>query len=95
MSGVGTTFAAPSGEKPAVSGEIGVFHAGVEYRWWQGLTGCASTTAGTTLEELMRAPVVRCDAPQWTLGGVSLAGFNAIFSIAGGLVALALLRRRG
>ena len=29
----------------------------------------------------MNAPIVRCDVPQWTLFGISLAGFNAIFSL--------------
>ncbi|MCB8835383.1 disulfide bond formation protein B [Escherichia coli] len=41
----------------------------------------------------MKAPVVRCDAPQWTLMGISLAGFNAIFSLGGALVILVLMRK--
>lgn len=78
-----------------VSGGIGVFHAGIEYHWWQGLTECTSTRSGpVTLESILRAPIVRCDVPQWTFAGVSLAGFNAIFSIAGGLTILALLRSK-
>ena len=75
-----------------VSGAIGVFHAGVEYGWWEGLTTC-STTGGGGLADIMKAPLVRCDVPQWTFGGVSLAGFNALFSILGGLAILALVRR--
>jgi disulfide bond formation protein DsbB len=43
----------------------------------------------------MRAPVVRCDVPQWTLLGISLAGFNAIISLGAGAVILGLLRRAG
>lgn len=74
------------------SGAIAVFHAGVEYHWWQGITACSSTAAGTSLQDILRAPIVRCDQAQWTLGGVSLAGFNALFSLAGGLTVLALLR---
>lgn len=84
------------------SGAIGVFHAGVEYHWWQGITPCASAFTGgdpvsadAMLAKIMSAPVVRCDAPQWSLFGISLAGFNAIFSIAGGLAILALLLRKG
>lgn len=73
------------------SGAIGVFHAGVEYHWWAG-PPCSTANAGATLEEIMRAPLVRCDAPQWTLGPVSLAGFNALFSILGGLTILGLVR---
>ncbi len=75
------------------SGAIGVFHAGVEYHWWQGITTCSSTAAGSSLQDIMRAPLIRCDAAQWTLGGISLAGFNALFSIAGGIAILALVRK--
>ena len=73
----------------AVSGAIGAFHAGVEYGWWQGLTHC--TGGATTLEELMKMPLVRCDQAQWTLAGISLAGFNALISLAGALAVAALL----
>lgn len=74
------------------SGAIGVFHAGVEYHWWNGITSCTASSA-TSLEDLLRAPVISCDAAQWTLGGISLAGFNAIFSILGGLAVLAMVKR--
>lgn len=79
----------------AISGAIGVFHAGVEYGLWEGLTTCSATGSGPiTLDQIMAAPLIRCDVPQWTLLGVSLAGFNAIFSFAGAAVVLTLLRRR-
>ncbi len=80
----------------AVSGAIGVAHAGVEYHWWQGFTPCTSTfsSGGDTLSAIMKAPVVRCDAPQWTFAGISLAGFNAVISLGGALVILFLLTRR-
>jgi disulfide bond formation protein DsbB len=77
-----------------VSGAIGAFHAGVEYHWWQGITACSQTAAGSTMSDILKAPIVRCDQPQWTLAGVSLAGFNAIFSILGGLAALTVLTRK-
>jgi disulfide bond formation protein DsbB len=73
------------------SGGLGVFHAGVEYGWWPGLTTCSSPGSGS-LADIMAAPMIRCDVAQWTLFGVSLAGFNAIFSIFGGLGVLAILR---
>lgn len=80
----------------AISGAIGVAHAGVEYHWWQGFTPCTSTfsSGGDTLSAIMKAPVVRCDAPQWTFAGVSLAGFNAVISLGGALAILFLLARR-
>ena len=84
----------------AASGVVGVLHAGVEYGWWPGFTSCTSTVAAgaDTAEERLRAilaaPLVRCDRAPWTLGGVSLAGYNALFSLGGAATILALVRRR-
>ncbi|ALC13310.1 disulfide bond formation protein B [Sphingopyxis sp. 113P3] len=79
----------------AVSGAIGIFHAGVEYGFWEGLTTCSTGQSGPiTLDTIMAAPIIRCDVPQWTLFGVSLAGFNAVFSLAAAALVLTLLRRR-
>jgi disulfide bond formation protein DsbB len=79
-----------------VSGAIGAFHAGVEYKWWQGVTACtANAAAGSDpLASIMAAPIVRCDVAPWTLGGVSLAGFNFLISTVAGLAILFLIRRR-
>jgi len=80
-----------------VSGLIGGFHAGVEYAWWEGITGCAKTTTasgGSALDAIMQAPLIRCDVAPWTLLGVSLAGYNFIVSCAAGVAALALLTRK-
>ncbi|MBX9730436.1 MAG: disulfide bond formation protein B [Sphingomonas sp.] len=81
------------------SGAIGVFHAGVEYHWWPGITACALPPAsGGTPDEMlariMNTPVIACDVPQWSLLGISLAGFNALFSISGGVAIMLLLLRR-
>lgn len=84
----------------AISGAIGVAHAGVEYHWWQGFTACTSTVGGSggtpeeMLARIMNAPIVRCDVAQWSLFGVSLAGFNAILSLGGAGVILYLLAGR-
>lgn len=80
------------------SGLIGAFHAGVEYHWWQGLTACTASplaAGGDPLEAILKAPVIRCDAVQWSLFGVSLAGWNFLFSTGGALVIFALLARGG
>ncbi len=79
----------------AISGAIGVFHAGVEYGFWEGLTTCSTGATGPiSLDQIMAAPVTRCDVPQWTLAGISLAGFNAIFSLGAAAFVLTLLRHR-
>lgn len=78
------------------SGLIGVYHAGIEYGWWQGLTTCTNpidSSGGDALAAIMNAPLIRCDAPQWTLAGISLAGFNALISIVSAMAILALLVR--
>jgi len=77
----------------AISGAIGVFHAGVEIGWWEGITQCTATGA-TSLQDIMKVPLVRCDQVQWAFLGISMAGWNAIISLAGA-AAIALLARRG
>ncbi|WP_420142262.1 disulfide bond formation protein B [Sphingomonas sp.] len=75
------------------SGLLGGFHAGVEYGWWKGpqhCTGVLTGGGGDLLRQIMAAPIVRCDVPQWTLAGVSLAGWNFLFSVAGGIAVLVL-----
>jgi disulfide bond formation protein DsbB len=66
------------------SGAIGFFHAGVEFGLWEGLTSCSTGPSGAvSLSDIMAAPITRCDVPQWTFFGVSLAAFNGIFSLLG------------
>jgi disulfide bond formation protein DsbB len=84
-------FASPPRARPLVllaalailiSGAIGVFHAGVEVGWWEGITRC-TTSGATTLEDILNVPLVRCDQVQWAFLGLSMAAWNAILSIGG------------
>jgi disulfide bond formation protein DsbB len=75
------------------SGAIGVYHAGVEAHIFPGFTQCTSL-GGTTIAEIMAAPVVRCDQVQWAWLGVSMAGWNAILSLGCALVILWLSLKR-
>lgn len=75
------TFAAGSG--------IALYHTGVEQQWIAGPSSCTGLGAlnqATTIEELraqlLAAPVVRCDEIPWSLFGVSIAGWNAVASLA-------------
>jgi disulfide bond formation protein DsbB len=80
------------------SGGIGVYHAGVEAGIFQGLTQCTTISRATSAEELlndiMSSPIVRCDQVQWSLWGISMAGWNAILSILAALSILWLSLRR-
>jgi disulfide bond formation protein DsbB len=75
------------------SGAIGAFHAGVEYGWWEGITTCTAAIGGSgdALADIFAAPIVRCDEVQWSLFGISLAGFNFLISTAGAIAIFALL----
>jgi disulfide bond formation protein DsbB len=100
-------FTAPAGSRPsrtlvllaalaiAVSGAIGVYHAGVEAKIFEGLTHCtALVKSGTSTAELLRqithAPLVRCDEVQFRFLGISMAGWNAILSLGGAALILFL-----
>ena len=72
------------------SGLIGGFHAGVEYGWWQGITGCSSLPSTIDVMDVNAAPLVRCDVAPWDLFGISLAGWNFLISGIGGAAILAL-----
>ncbi len=62
---------------------MGIYHAGVEYGFWPGPTACTGTGNGISFEDLNTlAPVVPCDKVQFQLWGVSLAGMNALVSLA-------------
>jgi len=66
-----------------VGGGIGVYHAGVEQKWWEGPSDCTGTGLSLTDNLLdMTAPVnvVMCDVIPWSMFGVSMAGWNAIIS---------------
>ncbi|MBF7013181.1 disulfide bond formation protein B [Novosphingobium resinovorum] len=79
-----------------VSGLIGGFHAGVEYKWWEGVTACTASpfaAGGDPLDAIMKEPVIRCDVAPWSLFGISLAGFNFLFSTLGALAVFALIAR--
>ncbi len=82
----------------AVSGAIGVYHAGVELGIFEGLTTCAAAASRASTEDLLnsilQAPLVRCDQVQWSFLGISMAGWNAILSL-GGAAAILLLSQRG
>ncbi len=80
------------------SGAIGFYHAGVELRYFEGFSQCTTTSAGRSAEDLLKsvfdAPLVRCDEVQWSLFGVSMAGWNAILSLGSALVILWLSLKR-
>ncbi len=64
---------------------LGVYHSGIEWKWWSGPQECAGTPSFGTVEELQQrlknAILVRCDEAPWRFLGLSLAGYNALISL--------------
>ncbi|MGQ0740790.1 MAG: disulfide bond formation protein B [Alphaproteobacteria bacterium] len=79
----------------ALSGALGVYHAGIEWDWWQGPAACtnAGFTPGAAMD-FAPIPVAACDEAPWRLFGLSLAGYNTIFSFAAAALGLNLLMRK-
>ena len=83
----------------AASGAIGFYHAGVEAGYFEGFTQCTSQVGGggsteDVLRRILEAPLIRCDQIQWSLLGISMAGWNAILSLGSALVILWLSLKR-
>lgn len=69
------------------TGGIGIYHVGVEQGWWEGPSSCTSSAIGDLsaadlMNQIMSAPLVRCDDIAWSLAGISMAGWNALLSFA-------------
>lgn len=80
------------------SAGIGVYHTGVERGWWDGPSTCsAGEISGMSTDELfdeiMNAPLVRCDEVPWDMLGLSMASWNAIASLVIALLWIAAARR--
>lgn len=74
----GLTFLAGAG--------IAFFHVGVEHKWWEGTDHCGTGEMPGTIEELrkhlMEAPLSRCDQAEFIFLGLSMAGWNVLYSSA-------------
>lgn len=71
----------------AASAVIGVFHVGVEQKWWSGLASCTvNTMEGLTGADLLNTDITlgapaACDQIAWAMFGISMAGWNVIASL--------------
>ena len=79
-------LAALAGLSTLAGAGIGLYHAGIEQKWWLGPSTCTAPDPGTAapgelLDRILETPVVLCDAVAWSWLGVSMAGWNAILSL--------------
>lgn len=67
---------------------LAAFHAGVEWKWWPGPTTCTGGGAAAASDLIamlkgtsaIKAP--QCDTAAWVFLGLSMAGWNALASLA-------------
>ncbi len=82
----------------AAGAALGAYHAGVEWHFWPGPADCTGTfkkagSAAEFLKQLQTVKVVRCDEVALRIMGLSLAGWNAVISVA--LAAWAIVGLKG
>jgi disulfide bond formation protein DsbB len=73
------------------AGLIGFYHAGVEMKVFPGITTCTAVAHGSAediLKQVLAAPMIRCDQVQWSLLGISMAGWNFLISTLSALLIL-------
>lgn len=81
----------------AANAVLAGYHAGVEYHWWAGPTGCSGDTMPDSFEALGQSlqgpPPPRCDETPWSLFGLSMAAYNMLLSVGAAIGILWLVRR--
>jgi disulfide bond formation protein DsbB len=65
---------------------LAAFHAGVEWKLWQGPTDCSGPlnslgSAGGLMQKLQSIKIVRCDEAAWRMFGISMAGYDVLISL--------------
>jgi disulfide bond formation protein DsbB len=82
------------------SAGIGVFHVGVEQKWWEGLSSCSvNTMQGLSGADLLNTDITvgapaACDQIAWAMWGISMPGWNVICSVALAVLWVMAARRR-
>ena len=76
-----------------ITAGIGVFHSGVEQKWWDGPTSCSNKTnslSGVSGEDLLSTNIidkmVMCDEISWAFMSLSMPTWNAIISALLGII---------
>jgi disulfide bond formation protein DsbB len=77
---------------------IAAYHAGVEWKWWPGPASCTGGGAvnASQLAAFMagaKAQPPQCDVAAWRMFGLSMAGYNALISLALTVLSLVAVRK--
>ncbi len=83
------------------SAAVAFFHVGVEAGWWQGTEGCSAPSFGGGMSSedikkaILSAPVVACDEVPFRFLGLSMAGWNLVYSLLAAALVAWLAGRKG
>lgn len=82
----GALIPALGGLATLTSAGIAAYHSGVERHWWPGPTSCTGGDVGALnpdqlFDQIMNAPLIRCDEIAWQMFGVTIPNLNLAFSL--------------
>lgn len=79
-----------------VNAGAGIYHAGIEWKWWPGPGECSGGFALQWGEGgIVDTPIIRCDEASWRFLWLSFAGWNAVISaVLAGVAAYGATMRR-
>ncbi|MEX2449438.1 MAG: disulfide bond formation protein B [Rhodospirillales bacterium] len=65
---------------------LALYHVGVEQQWWASAACPGGSVATLTFEQMQQALTAgepkACDTVDWRLFGISMAGYNVVYSLA-------------
>ena len=81
-----------------LSAAFGAYHFGIEQGFWLGPNTCSSgdvsnLSTDALIEQIMSAPITKCDEVVWSFLSISMAGWNTIFSVFLGILWINVLMR--
>ncbi|BCJ89377.1 disulfide bond formation protein B [Terrihabitans soli] len=80
----------------AANAAFGLYHAGIEWKFWAGPASCGEGAAtlggGNLIQDLQTQRIVPCDQASWRFLGFSFAGWSMV--ICAGLAAISLIGAR-
>ena len=93
-----TKIAYISGGASFLSGAVGAYHFGIEQEFWPGPNTCSSgnvsnLSTDALIEQIMSAPITKCDEVVWSFLDISMAGWNTIFSAFLGILWIRILMK--
>jgi disulfide bond formation protein DsbB len=82
----------------AANAAFGLYHAGVEWKFWAGPATCGAGAGdvggGNLISDLQHARIVPCDQASWRFLGLSFAGWSMVICAGLAVVALFGAKRR-